>query len=220
MSRKNFEFTNFNHLLLYMVCETLCLHNVVFARKRILISIQHLKLLQSYNKADQILSLYNKMNKVVYKTTPSFQALGLKKVGSKPKTRKKKKNQSLYTENKHHENTSCGTVSCQRDARDQKLKRKEGKAANQLMKANAVDVSNWTQWFCAQLFRSLSIRTVMPADAQAAAKVSVDVTWNNVKKMLIYPHLFPRTILTDREAKWLISYPITNCKQAHKSTVL
>lgn len=30
----------------------------------------------------------------------------------------------------------------QRDARDQKLKRKEGKAANQLMKANAVDVSN------------------------------------------------------------------------------
>jgi len=39
------------------------------------------------------------MNKVVvYKTIPSFQVLGLKKVGSKPKTRKKKKNQSLYTE--------------------------------------------------------------------------------------------------------------------------
>lgn len=63
-----------------------------------------------------------------------------------------------------------------RDASDQKFKRKEGKAVNQLRKAMDVAVSNSVQWFWAQLPRSLPIRTVMPADAQAAANVSVEVT--------------------------------------------
>lgn len=62
-----------------------------------------------------------------------------------------------------------------RDANDQKFKRKEGNAANQLMKAIAVAVSNCKQWFLEQPWRSLSIRTVMPAEAHAAANVSVDV---------------------------------------------
>lgn len=62
-----------------------------------------------------------------------------------------------------------------RDANDQKFSRKEGKAANQLMKDMHVAVWNSTQWFCPQTPRSLSIRTVMPADAQAAANVRVDV---------------------------------------------
>lgn len=69
-----------------------------------------------------------------------------------------KKKQSLYTVKKTphtHFNTTWKRMLVeqqhllylvfffnQRDARDQKLKRKEGKAANQLMKANAVDVSN------------------------------------------------------------------------------
>ena len=39
-----------------------------------------------------------------------------------------------------------------------------------------VAVSNCTQWFCEQLPRSLSMRTVMPADAHAAANVRVEVT--------------------------------------------
>lgn len=47
---------------------------------------------------------------------------------------------------------------------------------NQQMKAMPVAVSNCTQWFCEQFPRSLSIRIVMPADAHAAANVSVDVT--------------------------------------------
>lgn len=42
------------------------------------------------------------------------------------------------------------------------------------MKAIAVAVSNCAQWFSAHQLRSLSIRTVMPAEAQAAAKVRVD----------------------------------------------
>ena len=62
-----------------------------------------------------------------------------------------------------------------RDASDQKFKRNEGNAVNQLMKAIAIAVSNCGQWFRAQLSRSLSIRTVMPAEAQAAANVRVDV---------------------------------------------
>lgn len=61
------------------------------------------------------------------------------------------------------------------DARDQKFKKNEGETENQLIKAIAVEVSNLVQWFCAQLFKSLLIRTVIPADAQAAANVSVDV---------------------------------------------
>ena len=44
------------------------------------------------------------------------------------------------------------------------------------MKAMPVAVSNCTQWFCEQLPRSLSMRIVMPADAQAAANVRVEVT--------------------------------------------
>lgn len=47
--------------------------------------------------------------------------------------------------------------------------------ANQLMKAIAVAVSNLVQWFKAHLLRSLPIRTVIPADAQAAVNVRVDV---------------------------------------------
>ena len=66
-------------------------------------------------------------------------------------------------------------VTFYRDASDQKFKRNEGNAVNQLMKAIAVEVSNCAQWLCAQLSRSLSIRTVMPAEAQAAANVRVDV---------------------------------------------
>lgn len=65
-----------------------------------------------------------------------------------------------------------------RDANDQKFSRKDGNAVNQLMKAIPVAVSNSIQWFCSQSPRSLSIRTVMPADAQAAAKVRVDVICN------------------------------------------
>lgn len=40
----------------------------------------------------------------------------------------------------------------------------------------AVAVSNSVQWFWPQLPRSLPIRTVMPAEAQAAANVRVEVT--------------------------------------------
>lgn len=62
-----------------------------------------------------------------------------------------------------------------RDARDQKFMMNEGNAVNQLINAMAVAVSNCTQWFLLQLSRSLSIRTVMPAEAHAAANVRVDV---------------------------------------------
>ena len=61
-----------------------------------------------------------------------------------------------------------------RDASDQKFRRKDGNAENQLMNAMAVAVSNCKQWLSAQLSRSLLIRTVMPAEAQAAANVRVD----------------------------------------------
>lgn len=47
--------------------------------------------------------------------------------------------------------------------------------ANQLMKAIAVADSNLEQWLTAHLSRSLPINTVIPADAQAAANVRVDV---------------------------------------------
>ncbi|CAL1366753.1 unnamed protein product [Linum trigynum] len=67
-------------------------------------------------------------------------------------------------------------TACYLEASDQKFKRNEGNAVNQLMNAIAVAVSNWTQWFCLQLPRSLSISTVIPAEAQAAANVSVEVT--------------------------------------------
>ncbi|CAJ1979297.1 unnamed protein product [Sphenostylis stenocarpa] len=61
-------------------------------------------------------------------------------------------------------------------SRDQKFRRKDGTVVNQQMKAMPVAVSNCTQWFFEQLPRSLSMSTVMPADAQAAANVRVDVT--------------------------------------------
>lgn len=59
-------------------------------------------------------------------------------------------------------------------AKDHKLRIKEGDTANQLMKAIAVAVSNLVQWFTLHLSRSL-MSTVMPADADAAANVRVDV---------------------------------------------
>lgn len=43
------------------------------------------------------------------------------------------------------------------------------------MKTMLVAVSNCTQGLLAQPFRSLSIRTVMPAAAQAAANVRMDI---------------------------------------------
>lgn len=62
-----------------------------------------------------------------------------------------------------------------REASDQKFKRKDGDTANQLIKAIAVAVSNLLQWFTSHLLRSLAMRTVIPAEAHAAANVSVDV---------------------------------------------
>lgn len=50
---------------------------------------------------------------------------------------------------------------------------------NQLRKAIAVAVSNSVQRFLPQAPRSFPIRTVMPADAQAAANVRVEVTCNS-----------------------------------------
>lgn len=62
-----------------------------------------------------------------------------------------------------------------RDAKDQKFKKKEGRAVNQLRKAIAVAVSNSVQGFLAQETKSLPMKTVIPADAQAAANVRVEV---------------------------------------------
>lgn len=68
-----------------------------------------------------------------------------------------------------------------REAKDQKFSRNEGTVVNQHMNAMPVAVSNCTQWFSEQLPRSLSMSTVMPADAHAAANISVEVTcmWVN-----------------------------------------
>lgn len=63
-------------------------------------------------------------------------------------------------------------------AKVQKLRIKEGDTANQLMKAIAVAVSNLVQWFTLHFPRSL-MSTVIPADADAAANVRVDVICNN-----------------------------------------
>ena len=68
------------------------------------------------------------------------------------------------------------------DASVQKFKRNDGETANQLINAMAVAVSNLVQWFCLQSFRSFPIRTVIPADAQAAANVSVEVICSDKKK--------------------------------------
>lgn len=61
------------------------------------------------------------------------------------------------------------------EANNQKFMRNDSEAVNQLRKAMAVAVSNCAQWFCEHSPRSLPIRTVMPAEAQAAANVSVEV---------------------------------------------
>lgn len=53
--------------------------------------------------------------------------------------------------------------------------RKDGVMANQLIKAMAVAVSNLAQCSTEHLLRSLPTRTVMPADALAAANIRVDV---------------------------------------------
>jgi hypothetical protein len=70
----------------------------------------------------------------------------------------------------------CAAVFNYRDAKDQKFRRNDGTVVNQHMNAMPVAVSNCTQWFSEQLPRSLSISTVIPADAQAAANISVEVT--------------------------------------------
>lgn len=49
----------------------------------------------------------------------------------------------------------------------------------------AVAVSKVVQWFCEQMLRSLPIKTVMPADAQAAANVSVEVICNRTTAKII-----------------------------------
>lgn len=54
------------------------------------------------------------------------------------------------------------------------------------MKAMAVAVSKLAQWFSAQRLRSLPIKTVMPADEQAAANVRVDVICSTKEKIYIY----------------------------------
>lgn len=64
---------------------------------------------------------------------------------------------------------------CYREARDQKFSRKDGDTANQLRKAMAVADMNLVQWFTLHLSRSFPMRTVIPADAQAAANVRVEV---------------------------------------------
>jgi hypothetical protein len=79
-----------------------------------------------------------------------------------------------------------------REAIDQKFSRKEGVRANQLMKAIAVAVSKLPQWFSPHMFRSLSIKTVMPADEHAAPKVSAAV---------IYQETIMATILDFTQAK-------------------
>lgn len=63
------------------------------------------------------------------------------------------------------------------EAIDQKFKIQDGASANQLMKAIAVAVSKLAQWFSAHMLRSLPMRTVIPADAHAAPKVSVPVIY-------------------------------------------
>lgn len=59
--------------------------------------------------------------------------------------------------------------------------KKEGDAANQLKNAIAVADINLVQWFTLHFSRSLLIRTVIPADAQAAANVRVEVICTKMK---------------------------------------
>ena len=53
------------------------------------------------------------------------------------------------------------------------------------MNAIAVAVSKLPQWFSAQMFRSLSIRTVMPADEHAAPKMSAAVIYQETAMITI-----------------------------------
>lgn len=69
------------------------------------------------------------------------------------------------------------------EAIDQKFKIQDGASANQLMKAIAVAVSKLAQWFSAHMLRSLPMRTVIPADAHAAPKVSVPVIPSPIVKI-------------------------------------
>lgn len=71
------------------------------------------------------------------------------------------------------------------EANDQKFKRKDGDMANQLIKAIAVAVSNLVQWFSAHLLRSVPMRTMMPADAQAAANVRVYAIYIKRRSVLV-----------------------------------
>lgn len=101
------------------------------------------------------------------------------------------------------------------DAMDQKLRRNDGTVVNQQMKAMPVAVSNCIQWFFEQLPRSLSISTVMPADAHAAANMSVEVT--------CITHRGYRSSQINRitqNESYNITYPITDCKQSDNSIVL
>jgi hypothetical protein len=68
------------------------------------------------------------------------------------------------------------------EAMDQKFKIQDGARANQLMKAIAVAVSKLAQWFSAHMLRSLPMRTVIPADAHAAPRVSVPVIYKKKYK--------------------------------------
>lgn len=77
---------------------------------------------------------------------------------------------------------SC--IPCYREARDQKFSRNDGDTANQLRKAIAVADINLVQWFKLHLSRSFPMRTVIPADAQAAANVRVEVTCNRTRHLI------------------------------------
>ncbi|MFS7968347.1 hypothetical protein Hanom_Chr09g00796371 [Helianthus anomalus] len=87
------------------------------------------------------------------------------------------KNHTRYREYKHNIPSQIPNLytNFHPDAKYQKFKKNDGETANQLTKAIAVDVSNLVQWFCEQLLKSLPMRTVIPADAHAAANVRVDV---------------------------------------------
>lgn len=91
-----------------------------------------------------------------------------------------------------------------RDANNQKFIRNDGVAANQLRKAMAVEVPNFAQWLREHSPRSLPMRTVMPADAHAAANVRVDVTCTDLmmqtrtsdEKTSLMRHVKKRCILS------------------------
>lgn len=66
----------------------------------------------------------------------------------------------------------------------QNVKKNDGETMNQLKNAIAVAVSYFAQWFWAHSLKSFPMRTVIPADAQAAAKVNVAVTPSPTTKRL------------------------------------